>query len=169
MKFKLSKECVSQVVLLSCCGSLMVAWVTQYVFGYQACVFCLYQRYLYIAAIFLLATHLYFFRGRFQGFFLILTSLVLFMNAATAGYQVAIENRWVEVPQICTAPPVSDSFEAFKEMVAAKEPVSCDKVEWSFLGISMAGYNFLLALGLGLISFMGVFVHDRRKKKFTRR
>ena len=30
--------------------------------------------------------------------------------------------------------------------------VPCDKVQWSLLGISMAGYSALASLGLGLIS-----------------
>jgi disulfide bond formation protein DsbB len=169
MKLKLSKEAISQIVLLFCCGALVGAWVAEYVFGFQACVLCLYQRYLYIAAIIISSIGLFFLRGRFKDLFSVLTALVLLSNAGTAAYQVAIENKWVELPKLCAAPIVDESFEAFKAMITAKPHVSCDKVEWSLFDISMAGYNALLALMLSILSFIGVFANDHKKKKFTRR
>jgi disulfide bond formation protein DsbB len=34
----------------------------------------------------------------------------------------------------------------------AKEPVRCDAIAWSMFGVSMAGYNFLVALALAAFS-----------------
>lgn len=169
MKLPASKEQVCQIVLVISSLALVGAWIAEYVFGFQACALCLYQRYFYIAAISILSISLFFFGGRYKNFFLILTSLILLSCAATAAYQVAVENKWVELPKVCEAPEIEGSFEDFKAKVLATPHVACDKVEWSFLGISMAGYNFFLALFLSFISFIGVFVDDKNKKKFARR
>jgi len=151
------------------CAALVAAWVAQYVFGFEACILCLYQRYLYIAAIFLLAFSLYFMHGHFQSFFLVVTALVLLACAGTAAYQVAIENQWVPLPKICGTPLPTGSFEDFKNIISSRSYIACDKVEWSLFGISMAGYNFVLALVLSILSFIGVFCNGRAAKKFTRR
>ena len=165
-----SKERMSQIILMLSCGALVCAWIAQYVFGFQACVLCLYQRYLYIVAIVLLAISLYFFGGRYPRLFLILTAFVLLACAGTAAYQVAIEQNWVPLPKICGGDSLpTGSFEDFQAAMLNNTTVPCNKVTWSLLGISMAGYNFLLALFLSILSFIGVFGHDSKKKKFARR
>jgi disulfide bond formation protein DsbB len=169
MNLRISKEQVCQMVLVASCGALVGAWVAEYVFGFQACSLCLYQRYLYMAAIVVLAVNLFILSGRGQSSFLLATSIILLLCSVTAAYQVAIENKWVELPKVCQAPEAGDSFEDFKELITSKPHVSCDQVELSVFGISMAGYNSLLALLLSLFSLMGVFVNDKKKKKFTRR
>lgn len=165
----ISKEQMTQVILLFSCAALVSAWAAQYVFGLEPCILCVYQRYLYTTAIFLLAFNLYFMSGRAQNLFLILTGLVLLTCAGVAAYQVAIENQWVPLPKICEASLLSGSFEDFKEAITSKPYVPCDKVAWSLFGISMAGYSLAYALFLGILSFMGVSCNGRASKKFTRR
>lgn len=169
MRLNITKEFISRTVLVLSCAAITGAWISEYVFGFHACNLCLFQRYFYMAAIFVLSINMFLLSGKFKGFFLLITSVILLLCAATAGYQVAIENKWVELPKICAAPEAPDSFEEFKEMITLTPHVPCDKVEWSMFGVSMAGYNFIFALVLGLFSFAGVFVNDKKKKKFTRR
>jgi disulfide bond formation protein DsbB len=169
MRLKLNREHVGQVVLVLSCAALIAAWVSEYVFGLQACSLCLYQRYLYIAAIVILAVYLFILKNHYQKSPLMLTSLVLLLCAGTAGYQVAVENQWVDLPKVCQAAVAAGSFEDFKAKLTTKPHISCDAIQWSLFGISMAGYNFLFALGLSLFSLMGVLVNDKTKKKFARR
>ncbi len=42
-------------------------------------------------------------------------------------------------------------------MGSAQNVVPCDEVPWSMLGISMAGYNFLFSVAMGLISLAILF------------
>lgn len=164
-----SREQVTSAVLLLSCAALIVAWIGEYIFGLQACSLCLYQRYIYIFTISLLAVHLFFFGARYPRFFLPLSALLLLSCAGVSAYQVAVEEGWVAVPSICKAPSIADSLEAFKQMVTTKSYVPCDEVQWSLFRISIAGYNVLFATTLALITFWGTFLDDKKKKKFTRR
>lgn len=166
---KITRKAINYFVLFICCFALIFAWVAEYIFGILPCVLCYYQRYLYIAVILLLSTHFFIFGGRLPRFFSLLASFCLFACAGLAAYQVAIEYHWVEVPQLCKTSVSTDNFEQFKAMVRSTTAVSCDKVQFSLFGISMAGYNVLLSIGLGLLSLIGVFINDKKKKFTTRR
>ncbi len=52
------------------------------------------------------------------------------------------------------------SAEGFKKLIEDKAPARCDKITWSFLGLSMANYNGLLALML-----LGGLVYARKKSR----
>ena len=41
--------------------------------------------------------------------------------------------------------------------------VRCDEIAWSLLGISMAGYNFILSIGLSLIPVYTILKWKRSK------
>ncbi len=41
--------------------------------------------------------------------------------------------------------------DVLKDLFATKRIVRCDEPQWSLFGISMAGWNAILSLGLGLV------------------
>ncbi len=53
-----------------------------------------------------------------------------------------------------TGMTIEDVMGAFE---TATNVVPCDEVAWSMLGISMAGYNFLFSVAMGLISLVILF------------
>lgn len=164
-----SKQRIVQFVLIGSCGALLAAWAAEFVFGLPACILCLYQRYLYLTAIALLSMGAFAFEGRYLNYFLALVSLSLFACAVTAAYQVAVENSWVSLPNVCKEPEMPDSFEEMKQMITSKAHVACHEVVWSLFGLSIATYNAIYALILSMASFAGIFRNDRVKKKFARR
>lgn len=157
------------LIMTVCSLALTSAWVAEYVFGLLACPLCLYQRYYYIAAICTLAIHLFFLGGRYSAPTFMITSLILLGCALTAVYQVGVENHWIEVPEICTAQIRANSAEELKNLIYAQSPISCDEVQFSLFGLSMAAYNAMLAFGLGCLCLLGISINDEKKKRFARR
>lgn len=76
--------------------------------------------------------------------------VVLASGAAVAGYHIGLEHDLWQGPASCAAEPVraATSKEWLEEMLKRTTVVRCDEVAWSLFGISMAGYNMLISLGL---------------------
>lgn len=169
MRGNITKEQIAYLTLIILCAALVAAWISEYVFALVPCSLCFYQRYLYITAAGILSLYLFVLRGRHSNLFLLLTGLILLTCAGFAAYQVAIENHWVELPKSCKTYDPVNSLEELKTLITSKSAVACDKVQWSLFGLSMAGYNFLLALALSILCFSGIYARDKQKKKFARR
>ncbi|MEQ1863070.1 MAG: disulfide bond formation protein B [Micropepsaceae bacterium] len=85
-----------------------------------------------------------------------LAALVALYGAYLAGYHAGIEYKWWPGPAECTGGGIvvpGDS--GLLEGLSSAEIVFCDKVAWSMLGISMAGYNFLFSLAAVVLAAMG--------------
>ena len=148
--------------LLLLCG----AWVFQYGFGYPPCIMCYWQRYAHMAVIATAAAILAW-RGVFGASGLprwLAIGLLLAGFAASAGlafYHVGVEQGVFAGPQLCAADAggavaydINDPLAVLDERV--KGP-SCADVVWSFLGISMAGWNGILSLfGLAGVARLGL-------------
>jgi disulfide bond formation protein DsbB len=50
-----------------------------------------------------------------------------------------------------------------RKMLLAQPVVRCDEVAWSLFGISMAGYNALISLGLAVFG-LAALRHDLRRR-----
>jgi disulfide bond formation protein DsbB len=77
-------------------------------------------------------------------------------NAGLGVYHSGVEWKWWPGPQECTGNPsfgnVNDLQEQLKHMVL----VRCDEAQWRFLGLSLAGYNALISLGMAVVALWGV-------------
>lgn len=129
-------------------GSLVLllgAFGFQYLGGYQPCPLCLVQRWPHAIAIVL---GLLILAWPVRGFAL-LAGLVVLAGAGVAGYHVGIEQRWWPGPASCTAatPGTADTG-ALLDQILATPTVLCDTIVWSWLGISMAGWNGIASLVL---------------------
>jgi disulfide bond formation protein DsbB len=69
-------------------------------------------------------------------------------NAGIALYHAGVEQKWWQGLTRCTAPPVSGDAKAMLADIMAQPIVRCDAIPWQMFGISMAGWNFLIALTL---------------------
>jgi disulfide bond formation protein DsbB len=78
-------------------------------------------------------------------------------GALIAGFHVGVEYKWWPGLPTCTS---GGTYEASTDLLGAlsknMDVPSCDKVAWSLLGISMAGWNMLVSLGLSAISVLAV-------------
>lgn len=84
---------------------------------------------------------------------------VFLTGAITAGFHAGGELKWWDLPATCSAPRGEmadlESLTAFAMGTAQPATfVACDAVAWSFLGLSMAGWNTLIAAGLAGFSLV---------------
>lgn len=128
------------------------AYGFQYLGGLQPCVLCLYQRWPWWIAIGLgLAAVLLRGKPGLQKAMIASASLVILGGAGIAGFHVGVEQKWWQGLASCGG--VSDmpmTVEALKRQILNAPVVRCDEVAWSLMGLSMAGYNLLLSLAVGL-------------------
>jgi disulfide bond formation protein DsbB len=149
---------VFTVLLLASIAILGTALASQYVGGLKPCVLCLWQRYPYAVVIGLagLGVGLARVPGVPVGVLAGLAALIaaaFVVDAAIAAFHVGVEQRWWQGTAECTGPVgAARTAEDLARLLKSTPVARCDEVAWSFLGISMAGYNFLAATTLALFS-----------------
>ncbi len=84
--------------------------------------------------------------------------LVFLVGVGIAAWHAGAEWGWWPGPSVCSgggsgAVSAADMMAALngEERIA---PPACDKALWSFLGLSMAGWNVLISLKLAVLSFL---------------
>lgn len=144
---------VPLLVLAVSLGVLGTALASQYWGGLQPCVLCHYQRYAFVAAggFGLLALVLAA-RPAARLAALGLAGLSFLTGAAIAVFHVGVEQQWWQGTDECYAPSLdaNQSIEELREALLNTSFVSCADVPWSLFGISMAGYNVVVSILLGL-------------------
>ena len=90
-----------------------------------------------------------------------ITAFLLFAIFATsaivAGYHAGGELKWWDLPATCSGGGGQvdlSQLSAFLDGTARARPPMCDVVAWSWLGISMAGWNALISVVLAVISLI---------------
>jgi disulfide bond formation protein DsbB len=141
------------LIALASLAVLAAAFAFQYLGGLQPCVLCVYQRYPYGVVIALGVIALLLPRGRAQAVLLGLAALVFLADAGIAAFHVGVEQHWWAGTEACggTGPAAPQNLSALMQSLG-QQPVRCDAIAWSLFGISMAGYNFLVALALAVFS-----------------
>lgn len=141
------------LLLLACVGAMATALTTQYGFGLEPCILCIYQRIPYVVAGVLAAIALspkVPLRGKIV--LIALCGLAFAVDSATAVYHVGVEHHWWESACVGGVNPEANSPEALQALLAGPPPVPCDRIPWSVFGISMAGYNAMFAFALAVFS-----------------
>lgn len=82
----------------------------------------------------------------------LLLGAIFLYGAGLAAYHAGVEWKWWPGPGTC-----SGASAAASDLVAMLKgdkikPPACDKAAWIFLGVSMAGWNALISLGLAAAS-----------------
>jgi disulfide bond formation protein DsbB len=138
-------------------AALCVAWIAQYAFGLAPCELCYWQRYGYWAAIalgiFAIAMPA---RTAKRTLGLWLLGLAFLATAGIALFHVGVEQQWWKGLATCSG-QIGAGMTA-EELAAAIENapiVRCDEPAWTLFGVSMAGYNLLLALALAIFTLRG--------------
>ena len=140
------------LTLLATLGSAALlggAFAFQYIGGLAPCALCLWQRWPHAAAI---AIGLVLLVTGWRG----LAWLGMLAALATAGigiFHVGVEQLWWEGLATCTAGSISgiSTADLLNPAADVAAPVRCDAIAWSMLGISMAGWNAILSLGLAAL------------------
>lgn len=138
-------------VLAAAVGSfalLMSAFSFQYIGGMAPCKLCLWQRWPHVAAILIGIVAL-----SVQGRLLpAMGALAALSTAAIGAYHSGVERGWWEGPTTCTSGPTTGlTPQQLLDQIMAAPLVRCDEVPWELFGLSMASWNMIASLFLGLL------------------
>jgi disulfide bond formation protein DsbB len=138
-------------MILAAAGSaamLLAAFGFQYLGEMPPCKLCYWQRYGHGGAVFagLLAL-------------VVPVALVAVLGAASAlasagigAYHAGVEQGWWQGPTTCTSGSIEGlSADELLNQIMAAPLVRCDEIPWQMLGLSMAGWNAVVSLGLALV------------------
>ena len=142
------------------------AYISQYGFGLHPCHLCLLQRYPYMLAIALCAVGIWLNKNnKLTPLLLGVLALTFLVETGIASYHAGVEWGLVPGPAGCTIDMTKKPQTPAEVLAAIKGAplVSCSQPAFVFLGLSMAGWNALLALGLTLIT--GCLLRCNIKKK----
>jgi disulfide bond formation protein DsbB len=132
-------------------ATLATVYASQFIGGLVPCELCLYQRWPWWAALLLcilamptiLSTNL---RALLVG----LAGLSVLAGAGIAIFHVGVEQHWWPGLASCSATGQTPaSFEQMQQMLS-QPAASCDEPAWTMFGISMAGYNAILSIVVGI-------------------
>lgn len=145
----LNRATLTLIATVGSAALLSGAFAFQYVGGLAPCQLCLWQRWPHAVAILIgLVALAMGWRG--------LAWLGALAALATAGigmFHVGVEQLWWEGLATCTAGSISgiSTADLLNPTVDVAPVVRCDQIAWQLFGISMAGWNALVSLGLALV------------------
>jgi disulfide bond formation protein DsbB len=145
------------VIAVAAAATVGTALVFQHGFGYLPCKLCLQQRLPYYAAIplalVLAAMPL---PRRWSAIGLGLLGVTLLASAGLGAYHAGVEWGFWAGPNDCggAAPPPAGGIGDFMRQLETTRVVSCTEAAWRLLGLSMAGWNALISLGLAVLALM---------------
>ena len=154
------------IALLLSLGSialLTTAFYFEYVRHLLPCELCLWQRkpHFIIIPLGLVALAA---RPRLRTMLLALMAVAAFTNMGIGIFHVGVEHKWWEGLSSCrTASGAGLSVEELRTLMLGSTAVPCDRAVWFFLGLSMAGWNALISLGMGIAAAMGARLAWRAK------
>lgn len=139
------------------------AFAFQHLGGLDPCVLCVYQRWPWVAAIALgLLAALFPRQGSLTKALLALAAIAMLTGAGIAGFHVGVEQQWWAGTSGCggvvgKAKTIAD----LKAQLLATPVTRCDEVAWSFLGVSMAGWNLIVSAWAGVLLAWQLMIQPR--------
>lgn len=161
MSSTLSAEKLAAILVLASAGTLLIALGFEHIGGYTPCPLCLRERVPYyvgiaggaVAFAMLLAG-----RRGLASILLGLIALGYLINAGMGIYHAGVEWHWWAGPAECAtdAGTVSNAG-GLADALSNMRLVRCDEAPWRFLGLSFAGWNVVISLGLAVIAAQAAF------------
>ncbi len=141
----------TQMILLATGGSMALlggAFLFQLA-GYPPCAMCIWQRWPHAIAILIGAIALAY-QHRIMAW---LGALAAFTTGGIGIYHTGVERDWWEGPTSCTSAGSGVSGLGAGDLLSTEGPklIMCDVVSWELFGISMASWNAIFSIALGLI------------------
>ena len=126
------------------------AYVSQYGFDLYPCEMCWWQRYPHFAA---LALALLSFFVAPKRVWIALAAGGMLTSGLIGGFHAGVEYDWWEGITSCAAVTDLAPGESALDAIMQAPLVRCDEAPWSLLGVSLAGFNFLISVGAALLVF----------------
>jgi disulfide bond formation protein DsbB len=158
---------VGALVLFGAAAVILGALAFEHLGGYAPCPLCLQQRYAYYAgipllflALMLLATR----RAKASAALFLLVGLAFLANAGLGGYHAGVEWHFWPGPDTCAATstaPLGSGGGGVLGDLGKTRVIRCDEAPWSFLGLSLAGWNVVASLMLAAGAISAAFKASR--------
>ena len=145
------------LILAAAVATIAGALAFEHLWGLRPCPLCLQQRWPYYAAMpVALATALAPRPGLVRTG-LALLALIFLVSAGLGAYHSGVEWGWWQGPSDCAGVPAAapGSVGDFLNQLGATRVVSCTEAAWRFLGLSLAGWNAVISLGLAALAAIG--------------
>ena len=143
-------------------GLLGGAFAFEYLGGLMPCNMCIWQRWPH--AIIIVAA-LIGLRGITPTFMMGIIAISAAVSVGLGSFHAGVEWQLWQGPSGCTAALQSNMAAAdLVDQLLATPIVRCDEVAWSFLGISMAGWNAIFSLDMFLIALFAMLGRNSIKK-----
>ncbi|MCP5083316.1 MAG: disulfide bond formation protein B [Alphaproteobacteria bacterium] len=146
------------IILAITLATIAGAWAFQLIGGYIPCPLCLQQRWPYYAVIPLAFILFMFSRtGGAMGLVrvgLVICGLIMLVSAGMGGHHSGVEWGWWAGPTECSG-GAGLSKDSVLPDLSNMTIVRCDEVQWRFMGLSFAGWNFVISLFTAFVAFRG--------------
>lgn len=138
------------------------AFGSEYMGHLTPCEMCWWQRYAHFAALVpaLLAFTAPATSGRSRTL-VVLAAAAIAVSGAIGAYQAGVELHVFEGFTTCTSTARGTSNADLLKQIMAAPLVRCDEIQWSWLGISMAGWNAIVSIGTAL-AIVALTIRGRR-------
>ncbi len=130
-------------------ATLMIgALGSQYIGGLYPCEMCHWQRWPHDAAI-VFALFAFAFRDRgIDRIFVALAALAILTSGAIGVFHAGVEYKWWEGFTACA---VTAGSSVTLESLRNAPIIACDRPQWDFAGISLAGFNAIISIAGALV------------------
>ncbi len=140
-------------------AALGMALISQYVFGLDPCILCIYQRWPYgiVIALGLMGFILSFKHKQAVAAMMGAIGLTFLANSLIAFYHTGVELKWWKSHfEGCAVPDLGSDPANILAIIEQSKAARCDEIPWSdpIFNLSMANYNVLFCFGLAVIAFM---------------
>ena len=141
---------------------LVGAWGSQLIGGLYPCEMCHWQRWPHYAALAPAIAAFFVHRGSARPLVAI-AALLIAVSGAIGVAHAGVEYHWWNGFTACTQTTSLAGLDAAARLQAIMHApmVRCDVAQWSFLGVSLAGFNALFSLGGALTIFALLFRRTR--------
>jgi disulfide bond formation protein DsbB len=129
---------------------------SQYIGHLFPCEMCHWQRWPHYAAIGL-ALLAFLIPEKPLGRILVALAIVAIMTSGAIGvFHAGVEYHWWKGITRCAAPAVTGSYAEMMAQIMATPAIQCDQPQWTFRGISLAGFNAIFSI-LGGLAIAGLW------------
>ena len=146
----------NRLALLVPAALLAGAWGAQLIGGLYPCEMCHWQRWPHYAAL-PVAALAFLVTGRARIALVALAALLIAASGVIGVLHAGVEYHWWRGFTACTSPVALEGVTAAERLAnLMKQPiVRCDAPQWSFAGVSLAGFNALFSLaGAAAIGYL---------------
>jgi len=122
------------------------AYLSQYGFGLYPCEMCWWQRWPHFAALGFAALA---FLAPPKRLWIALGALAIIVSGLIGGFHAGVEYAWWEGITGCAKTTTASGGSALDAIMQAPL-IRCDVAPWTLLGVSLAGYNFIVSCAAGV-------------------